>query len=215
MNFDLEDPLESDDSFFDEPKAIGKKTKVSKPNEKKSLDLFALTEKEKSTSDNLNKGPESLGLKQKLSVTFDESVTKVDTVTGGGPKSKDDWLGDSKVFDTHSTKSTDFFDDILSARSKSSTSVKNSSTIEDIFKESKIGSNPTFDKDKKIPIIQTSSSRTISTDNRDRRRPRKGSSTGIEDALGLFTEESNKPEISKSNEDIKTTSVAKGQTVFI
>lgn len=209
MNFDLDDPLESDDSFFDEPKAFGKKGIITKPTEKKGKksveNLFDVDEKDD------NKTPhESLtiladtNLKPKHTVTFDNTVKQLENI-GGVTKPKDDWLGDSKnskVFETHSTKKMDFFDDILSTRQKSAVPTKKLSSLDDILKDSNATKTSTFEKDLPLPT-QTVSNLEFSAASRDRRRPRKGSSTGIADALGLFGDDSNKKEdVTKSAEDI-------------
>lgn len=220
MNFNIDDPLESDDSFFDEPKAFGKKSAVSKSTEKRSVeDLFGVTEKEDNNPyDSLTRNPDT-SAKARHTVTFNETVAKLEGNASGASKSKDDWLGDSehsKVIDIHSSRKTDFFDDILSVRPKSSTTTKKLSYLDDILKDSKVKAKSTaVEKDMPTPA-QTVSNLEFSTASRDRRRPRKGSATGIEDALGLFGENDNRKEdISKSAEDIKTTTqFEKGKTIF-
>ncbi|CAH1155719.1 unnamed protein product [Phaedon cochleariae] len=193
MDFDLDDPLESDDSFFEEPKTLAKRSSISKTPEKKSLEsVFGLAEK--STHENVTKTSEKKSLdsilgitgktenKSKPSVTFEEAASSNETKTP-----KDDWLGDaspSSVLEKH-TKKTDFLEDILSTKSKSSKPERKVSSLENILKESKapILSKPSSSlKDVSTPDATDFGSFSTNT---GRRRGRRGSSTGLEDNLGL------------------------------
>ncbi|CAH2003595.1 unnamed protein product [Acanthoscelides obtectus] len=181
MDFDLQDDAESDDSFFEEPKVLAKRGSLTKTSEKKSVEsLFGLSEK---SAENVTKiEPE----KPKHTVTFDDSIKKVDSSSKG----KEDWLGDpDNVIEKHSRK-TDLLDDILPVRSKSSKPEKKVTTFDDILKDSKFVSNPrpsTPVKEVFSMASKPSGDTGILTNvSRDRRRMRRGSSTGIEDALGLF-----------------------------
>lgn len=213
MNFDSDDPLESDDSFFDEPKILGKKSTTSKPSQKKIVEnLFGPVEKDANTPhESLTEIVES-GLKSKHTVTFNDTVTNFDGHSGSLSKPKDDWLGDSS-----GAKKNDFFDDILSVKPKSSIPAKRMSSLNDILKDSKVGSisskSSIVEKDTSIAKTPTVSNLDFSSNSR--RRPRKGSSSGIEDALGLFGEESKKTVVSKSAEDIKSNaSLEKGKVIY-
>lgn len=206
MNLDIDDPLGSDDSFFDEPRALGKKTST-KTNTKKTIEnIFGPVEKELKTPQESSTDIVDSVMKSKHAVTFEDSVMKTDGAVGLAPKRKDDWLIDSessKVLDSQSGKRSDFFEDILSARPKSSVPAKKLSSLDDILKDSRAISKKT---EKDIAMGKHSVPNLgFSNINQERRRPRKGSATGIEDTLGLFEEEiSKKGEISKSAEDIKS-----------
>lgn len=209
MNFNLDDPLESDDSFFDEPKILGRKSSASKPSEKKFVEnLFGPVDKEANTPhESLTEIVES-GLKSKHTVTFDETVTNFDGHSSSKPK--DDWLGDS------STKKKDFFEDILSVKPKTSAPAKRMSSLNDILKDSKLSTTSSkasvIEKDVSSSLKQNISNLDFSSTSRERRRPRKGSSSGIEDALGLFGDDDKKKDVSKSAEDIKShSSLEKGE----
>lgn len=211
MNFDIDDPLESDDSFFDEPKILGRKSSVSKASEKKFVEnLFGPVDKEANTPhESLTEIVES-GLKSKHTVTFDETVTNFDGHTSSSLKPKDDWLGDP------STKKKDFFEDILSVKPKISAPAKRMSSLNDILKDSKLGATSSktsvIEKDVSSTLKQNVSNLDFSSTSRERRRPRKGSSSGIEDALGLFGDDDKKKDVSKSAEDIKShSSLEKGK----
>lgn len=214
MNFDLDDPLESDDSFFDEPKLLGRKSSASKPNEKKFVEnLFGPVDKEANTPhESLTEIVES-GLKSKHTVKFDDTITNFDGPTSSASKPKDDWLGDS------SAKKKDFFEDILNAKQKTSAPAKRLSSLNNILKDSKLGTSSkssVIEKDGSSALKQNVSNLDFPNTSRERRRPRKGSSSGIEDALGLFGEDDKKKDVSKSAEDIKSTaSLEKGERFHI
>nr|CAH7725765.1 unnamed protein product [Callosobruchus chinensis] len=183
MDFDLEEGGDSDDSFFEEPKVLAKRGSLTKAGEKKSVEsLFGLSEK---STENVTKSePE----KTKHTVTFDDSIKKVDSSSSS--KLKEDWLGDPEnVLEKHSRR-TDLLDDILPVRPKTAKPERKVSTFDDILKDSKIGSNPK--PSTPVKEVFTMSSKPsgdtgiLSNISRDRRRMRRGSSTGIEDALGLF-----------------------------
>lgn len=216
MNFDSDDPLESDDSFFDEPKAFGQKSTVPKSTGKKFVDnLFGPVEKEANTPNESLTEIGDAGLKSKHTVTFDDNVTNLDGHTSSISKPKDDWLVDSErsqVFDSHSKKK-DFFEDILSVRTSAPT--KRLSSLNDVLKDSKVNSKSSILEKDTLTTKQNVSTLDLSTTNRERRRSRKGSSGGIEDALGLFGEEDKKKDVSKSAEDIKSTaSLEKGENIL-
>lgn len=192
MNFHLDDPLGSDDSFFEEPKTIGKKASATKSTVKKSIEnLFGPTDKELKTQSSTDIVGTSV--RAKHIVTFEDGVGLV-------PKPKDEWLIDSetRILDSQSGKKTDLFEDILSIRPKSS--AKKLSSLDDILKDSKAAK-----KEEKVASSpkHTVSNLGFSVNNQERRRPRKGSATGIEDTLGLFEGEIKK-DVSKSTEDIKS-----------
>ncbi|CAG9859178.1 unnamed protein product [Phyllotreta striolata] len=106
MDFDLDDPLGSDDSFFEEPKALAKRPSVSKSPEKKTLDsLLGFTSK---SAENIPRTETADYVKPKSTVTFEE--------TGGNKKPMEDWLLDSSKPDKH--KKSDFLDDILPVKPK-------------------------------------------------------------------------------------------------
>nr|CAI5821554.1 unnamed protein product [Callosobruchus analis] len=183
MDFDLEEGGESDDSFFEEPKVLAKRGSLTKTGEKKSVEsLFGLSEK---STENVTKGESE---KTKHTVTFDDSIKKVDSSSSS--KLKEDWLGDPEnVLEKHSRR-TDLLDDILPVRPKTAKPEKKVSTFDDILKDSKIGGNPKPSTPLKEVFTMSSKpsgdTGILSNISRDRRRGRRGSSTGIEDALGLF-----------------------------
>lgn len=129
MDFDLDDPLGSDDSFFEEPKAVAKRSSLTKSPEKKTLDsLLGFTTK---STENIHKSEvEDTFVKTKSTVTFEDP--KPEGSNAG--KSMDDWLPDSVKQDRH--KKTDFLEDILSIKPKAKQERKGTS-LEDILKESK------------------------------------------------------------------------------
>lgn len=199
MNFDLDDPLGSDDSFFEEPKTIGKKTSATKSNVKKSIEnLFGPAEKEIKTQSSTDIVDTSV--RTKHIVTFEDDV-KNDSGVSLVQKPKDEWLigSDSRTLDSKSGKNTNLFDDILSIRPKQS--AKKMSSLDDILKDSKASKKAEKDISSTKHIV---SNLGFSVANHERRRPRKGSATGIEDTLGLFEEEILKKDVSKSTEDIKS-----------
>ncbi|XP_018564560.1 intracellular protein transport protein USO1-like [Anoplophora glabripennis] len=188
MNFDLDDPLGSDDSFFEEPKALSKLAST-KPVEKKSIEnVFNLADVKENVDSNRNV---ETSQKTRSVVTFDESTIKQDEFpkldTKVRKKTSEDWLGESDSVHDKKTKRTDFLEDLLYGRptspkekkvtsegtqrsSQSSTQLKSSGPAQDISAPTEVLSNFGL----------------LSNTSRERRRPRKGSSSGLEDALGLF-----------------------------
>lgn len=229
MDFDLDDQMDSDDSFFEEPKVLNKRSSLTKTPEKKSIDsLFGISEKttldrsetkssekksldslfglsEKSTLEKIQKTDTD---KTKPSVTFDETVRKVEFKPS--PKIKDDWLGDSdptSILDK-TTKKTDFLDDILSIKPKTVKPEKKSTSLEDILKDSKAiqpsvktGNQP---KDIFAPTDSTSDLGSMAA---ARGRRRRGSSTGIEDALGILGDDYHSGDFYSKDKSAKSTEV--------
>lgn len=215
MDFDLDDPL-SDDSFFDEPKALSKKSTgtTGKPTEKKSFEsLFGLSDKNV-TESTIKSEPEVS--KPKHSVTFEDPVSKTDTASH---KSRD--ILDFGETEKSGSKKTNFLDDLLSVRPKSKPE-KQVSSLEDILKDSKVSTSkpPTPVKEIGTPIDVTSDFGMLTTTSR--RRPRRGSSTALEDNLGLFGDEyqsgdyftkDKKETVSKSAEDFLSKSKTEAGTL--
>lgn len=204
MDFDLDDPL-SDDSFFDEPKVLSKKSSATttKASEKKSLEsLFGLSDKN-ITESTTKTEPESS--KPKHTVTFEDPVTKAETSESQKSKAFLDFGETEKP----NSKKSNFLDDLLSVRPKSK-SEKQGSSLEDILKDSKVSTSkpPAPIKEVAKPVDVTSDFGLLTT--ASRRRPRRGSSAALEDNLGLFGDEyqsgdyftkDKKETVSKSAED--------------
>ncbi|KAG5896351.1 hypothetical protein JTB14_005829 [Gonioctena quinquepunctata] len=186
MDFDLDDALDSDDSFFEDPKALSKRTSLTKTPEKKSLDsLFGLADK--SSNDNVGKTDP----KPKQTVKFEDAPAKPETNPIISKKPKDDWLLDTPA--QKSAKKTDFLEDILSIKPKTAKIEKKVTSLEDILKESKLSSAPKVSTSLKEinTATEAPSDFGLLSSGASRRRGRRGSGTGVEDnlGLGLFTDE--------------------------
>lgn len=199
MNFDLDDPLGSDDSFFEEPKVLSKRS--AKPSEKKSNEnAFNLIDVKENV--NGNKSMPEISQKVRSTVTFDESTIKHDEfskfanseLSGKVQKKKsDDWLGDSENINVQEkkAKSTDFLEDLLYGRS-TPPKEKKTASFEDTQKDSRFNVLPKPSSSMKEPTTPTevmSNFSILSNISRERRKSRRGSSSGFEDALGLFRED--------------------------
>ncbi|XP_072393608.1 uncharacterized protein twy isoform X2 [Diabrotica undecimpunctata] len=170
MDFDLDDPLENDDSFFDDHKT--KRPSLTKTPEKKTLDhLLAFDTQPKS------------------SVGTTEETKKAESVA---KKPMDDWLLDTTKDASRQdkSKSTDFLDDILPIKPKPKPD-KRGTSLEDILKESKAAAAvpKTTTSLKDVSSLNPDAS-LFSTDvgksaipAERRRGGRRGS--GVEDSLGL------------------------------
>ncbi|CAG9833786.1 unnamed protein product [Diabrotica balteata] len=170
MDFDLDDPLENDDSFFDDHKT--KRPSLTKTPEKKTLDqLLAFDTQPKSSAGTTEETKKA------------ESVAK---------KPMDDWLLDTTKDASRQdkSKSTDFLDDILPIKPKPKPD-KRGTSLEDILKESKAASAvpKTTTSLKDVSSLNPDAS-LFSTDvgksaipAERRRGGRRGS--GVEDSLGL------------------------------
>nr|XP_023014910.1 fas-binding factor 1-like [Leptinotarsa decemlineata] len=189
MDFDLDDALDSDDSFFEDPKALTKRASLTKTPEKKSLDsLFGLADK--SSNDIVSKNESGFPSKPKQTVKFEDSVPETEKNPTISRKPKDDWLLDSTNSPGDKGKKTDFLEDILSIKPKAAKPERKVTSLEDILKESKVTAGPktsTSLKDIKTSEKETSGDFGLfsSGANRERRRGRRGSATGVEDTLGL------------------------------
>ncbi|KAJ8967671.1 hypothetical protein NQ317_005978 [Molorchus minor] len=127
---DYDDPLGSDDSFFEEPKALNKRGNSPKEREKTVENLFNITDIK----------------------TGEETIKNVaQTLKRKTQKKNEDWLfGDSDTLEKK-TKKTDFLEDILSVRPSSSSKNKVTS-FDDILKGSKFtASSKSSDKLKDTP----------------------------------------------------------------
>ncbi|KAJ8941283.1 hypothetical protein NQ318_016948 [Aromia moschata] len=193
MNFDNDDPLGSDDSFFEEPKALNRKSSLTKKADKKSIEnLFNITDT-KTSQESVKNDAEGIK-KTKSTVTFEEPLSSDFT---SDPlkkiqKKNEDWLGisDHTNAPDKQVKKTDFLDDILSGHPSSSRNKKVIS-FDDILKDSKLNTNKSSDqlKENPAPTETTSNFSLLSSTSKEKRRGRRGSSTPVEDALGLFGDE--------------------------
>ncbi|XP_028134917.1 fas-binding factor 1-like [Diabrotica virgifera virgifera] len=170
MDFDLDDPLENDDSFFDDHKT--KRASLTKTPEKKTLDSLLAFDTQ----------PKSAGVT--------EETKKVETVA---KKPMDDWLLDTTKDASRQdkSKSTDFLDDILPIKPKPKPDKRGTTSLEDILKESKAATAvpKTTTSLKDVSSLNPDAS-IFSTDvgkpaipAERRRGGRRGS--GVEDSLGL------------------------------
>ncbi|XP_057652983.1 fas-binding factor 1-like [Diorhabda carinulata] len=189
MDFDLDDPLGSDDSFFEEPKVLAKRSSFTKTPEKKSIENLL-----------------GFDTKTKSSVST-EDIKKSET---SNKKQMDDWLTDVKgPSTTDRSRRSDFLDDILPIKPKTTKHDKKGTSLEDILKESKVTTTPKTAQSLKDvnPEPTVSSEYGISSTISDRRRSgRRGS--GVEDTLGLFRDTfvDKKETIPKSTETLQKTS---------
>ncbi|CAH0546499.1 unnamed protein product [Brassicogethes aeneus] len=192
---DLSD--ESDDSFFDDPKVLQKRTSVSRTPEKKVSDLFNLGEDTLKKTDviddifpSLDSTLKTTGMQNKKHINFDDDDDILGTM--GLDKKKS-----GKT--VKSVKKTDILEGILSTKPEE----KKILTFEDILKESKAKKEestknvePSFFHK---PVEKISQPFSISDSTREGRRSRRPSGSLV-DPLGLFETKKEEPQKNEAEE---------------